>query len=53
MTIDVMRPIMAPVRWWLRRRCSIAYRLGYHDGWSDSIGQSRERPLVNTFGGRR
>ena len=48
-----LRPLWAPVRWWIRKRCSIAYRLGYHDGWTDSIGAPRpEGHLVNTFGGR-
>lgn len=38
---NILRPIMAPVRWWIRHRCSIAYRLGYYDGWTDSIGVPR------------
>ena len=50
---NILRPWWAPVRWWIRKRCSIAYRLGYHDGWSDAIGYAPSRPLINTFGAKR
>jgi hypothetical protein len=35
----ILRPALAPLRWWIRRRNGLAYQLGYYDGWTDGGGR--------------